>query len=194
MVSDQLRALTLMGKHWGSWDVSRTDQAAAAAADLARTQQAADDDEALIVSLMEGEHQLSREAAEDLVADLHEALVAERAKRSMAAELKSALLGGPQFRVSNARKDEIILELCHRHGLIEPDEPEPDPEPRPALPCGFRELPPYEPDPPPLIRPKPAPPIEPEPVPVPVTPAHLDPRCVAMGDMYIVIPDERLEK
>jgi Terminase small subunit len=155
VVSDQVRALKWMGDHWGLWDVSRTDQSATEAAELARKEQAAADDEATIAELM-GEHGLSREAAEDLIVDLHEAHAAELAKRSMADELKAALLGGPLWRVSHARKDEIIREVCQRHGLIEPD-PEPDPPPRPALPCGFRELSP------PLIRPKPAPPIEPEP-------------------------------
>ncbi len=162
-VSDQLRALKLMGDHYGLWDVSRTDQAAREAAELARAQQAAADDEATIAELME-EHGLSREAAADLVADLHEAYATELAKRSMADELKAALLGGPLWRVSLARKDAIVREVCQRHGLIEPDEPErePDPEPRAALPCGFRELPP--------------PPIEPEP-PWPDSPtaAALDP-------------------
>ncbi len=162
-VRDQLRALKLLGDHYGLWDVGRTDQAASAAAELARAQQAAADDEATIAELME-EHGLSREAAADLVADLHEAYATELAKRSMADELKAALLGGPLWRVSLARKDAIVREVCQRHGLIEPDEPErePDPEPRAALPCGFRELPP--------------PPIEPEP-PWPDSPtaAALDP-------------------
>jgi hypothetical protein len=158
IVADQLRALTRLGDHYGLWDAKRTDEAAD---ELARAQKAAADeaaDEATIAELME-EHGLSREAAEDLVADLREAHAAELAKRSMGDELKAALLGGPLWRVSNARKDEIISEVCRRHGLMEPE-----PDPRPARPCGFRELPP------PAIRARSVPPIEPEPERTPEVP------------------------
>ncbi len=77
----------------------------------------------------------------------------------MADGLKAALFGGPIARVSNARKDEIVLEVLRQYGLIEPDEPEPVPEPpalpappRPAVRSGFVEL-----DPAPQQAPKPWP-------------------------------------
>ena len=61
---------------------------------------------------------------------------------------------------------------------------DPGPE-RPALPEP-------EPEPPPMIRPRSTPPPEPGPElpPEPVRPAHLDPRYVQHGDVWITIPEQ----
>jgi len=122
------------------------DQAARQAAELAREEQAAAEHKALIDSLM-GEYPLSREQAEDLLADLDVAYAKEQESNwSLTDELKSRVLGVPiKPKVSHARKDEIIHEILRRHGLLEP-EPDPEPPalpapPRPAIRSGFVEIP-----------------------------------------------------
>jgi len=142
------------------------------------------EDAAILQSLM-GEG-LSREQAEDFVADLHAAGAAERNKNwTMTDELKSRLLGWPvPPRVSAARKDEIVHELLCRYGLAELHKSEPVALPSPvALPP----VPELRPAPPPMIRPKPEPLIEPDPSPLPVNPGV----CVDMGgEFFISIPEE----
>ncbi len=176
------------------------DRAAAAAAELAREERKAVDHEALVAELVK-QYYLTREQADDLLADLDVAYAKERENTwSMTDELKHRVMGVPlKPTISNARKDQLIRELFQRHGLIhepdpEPDELEPDPEPPPYPRCGFRELPP------PMIRPRPDPPIEPAPEvkPEPVPGPAPEPRAapgywVDMGGEFsILLPPEEL--
>ncbi len=90
-----------------------------------RVEKSAAEDAALVLRLMD--EGLSREQAEEFVAELYELGMAAKMKNwTLTDELKNLVLGWPvRPRLSAVRKDEIVHELLCRYGLAEPDEPEP---------------------------------------------------------------------
>lgn len=137
-------------------------------------------DDAMVEALMKHSPELDRETAEEVVAELREALASETAL-DLADGIRRRLAGRPEARASSARKTELIEDILRRRGLFGPVEPElPDPIPDPP---GERS---WHGEPPSPIRPAALPAVEPvpdmvvepavEPVPLP---------CVCFGDLVV---------
>jgi hypothetical protein len=159
-------------------------------------------DLAAVEGLLADWPEMTRETAEEFVADLHAAVTERLPKGSLTEQLRRHLLGLPEPRLTAAEKDAVIRQMYQKYGL--------DYE----LPkCGFKELPPPAPAPDPdreylaaqavererqrrekLKHPAavPSPPtpfrgpeVEAEPTEPPVMPAHLDSRIISFGDLAI---------
>ena len=169
-VLDSMRRANLASIETAIRAAGRAEQAAEQERERVRTEKSIAEDVALVAALMtEG---LSREQAEEFVAELHELGVAEKMKNwTITDELKNRVLGWPvRPRVSAARKDEIVNDLLCRYGLAAPT-----PDPAPA--AG------------PAPAPDPAP--TPDPAPVPVWPGVLPGNWVDLGGEFcILIPEE----
>jgi hypothetical protein len=122
--------------------ISRRDAAIAEErAELAKVERKAAADLAAVEGLLADWPAMTRETAEEFVADLHAAVAERLPKGSLTEQLRRHLLGLPEPRLTAAEKEAVIGEMYGKYGLDYECSVGPEPEPDPPPKCGFKELP-----------------------------------------------------